>query len=243
MSVQTNTSVQLTTPPINANTTPSQFLDQAIALETLKIMDKTINNGRWTWAVVGTVFFILSLDGMKRVIINLVDKSITYLCNMTGEQWSNVGSTIISPVKLIGKGISLPFRYTYKKFNPEVKVKEPIPYQTYPLECSESLWKMLHLRPEFSFDSEIMSIKYVGNGNEMEQTEKWRNMKIETSSFIVYFEGNINIKFTIKSTTSGSTIKLFTKSEITSSRKAILREMVESSPIRAMVLIIVASDI
>jgi hypothetical protein len=28
----------------------------------------------------------------------------------------------------------------------------------------------------------------------MEQTEKWRNMKIETSSFIVYFEGNIDIK-------------------------------------------------
>jgi hypothetical protein len=209
MSVQTNTSVQLS-PQISTNTTPSQFLDQAIALETLKLMDKTINNGKWTWAVVGTVFFILSLDGVKRVIINLVDKSITYLCNMTGDQWSNLGSTIIYPVKMVGKGISLPFRYAYKKINPEIKVNEYIPPKTYPLDCNEGLWKMLYTRPEFSFDTEIISIKHIGS--EIQQTERWRDMKIISQDFSVYFEGNIDVIFTIKSTTACKTLKLFTSS-------------------------------
>ncbi len=212
------TNIQVSSSNLTNCSSPSQFLDQAIAIETLKLMDKTLSNGKWSFAVVGTVFFILSLDGVKRVIINLVDKSITYLCNMTGEQWANVGSAIISPVKIVGKGVTLPFKYAYQKFNPQPKLVKPTLPQTYPLEYTDSLFKLLYERQEFSFDSSIVNIKHIGNGSEIQQTERWRNMRINTQNFNVYFEGNLDIVFTIKSTTSGSPLKLFSKSEVSSSQ-------------------------
>ena len=206
---QTNIQLQNTTLP----TSPSQFLDQAIALETLKLMEKTLGGGKWTWAVAGTVFFILSIDGVKRVIFNIVDKSITYLCNMSMEDWSNVGSAVVTPIKLVGRGVSLPFRYIHRKISPEKKIEHPTPPVMYPLDCSEELWKMLYTRPEFSFDTSVVSIKHIGNGSEIQQVERWSNMRLSTESFTVYFEGNLDITFTIKSSTSGNLVKLFSKSK------------------------------
>ncbi len=212
---QTNIQLQNTTQPIHVSS-PSQFLDQAIALETLKLMEKTLGGGKWTWAVAGTVFFILSIDGVKRVIFNIVDKSITYLCNMTMEDWSKVGSAIVTPVKLVSKGISLPFRYAYRKISPEKECIVPTPPMMYPLDCSEELWKMLYIRPEFSFDTNVVSIKHIGNGSELQQTERWSNMRISTPDFHAYFEGNIDVTFQVKSSTTGQPVKLFANSKSSS---------------------------
>ena len=220
------TNIQVSSSNLTNCSSPSQFLDQAIAIETLKLMDKTLQGGKWTWAVCGTVFFILSIDGVKRVIFNVIDKTITYLCNMSGEQWSNVGSTIIYPVKLACKGASLPFRYVYRKVKPKVKPQEYIPPKSYPLDFNEGLWKMLYTRPEFSFDTEIISMKHVGS--EIQQTERWRDMKITSADFSVYFEGNIDIIFTIKPTTTGKTLKLFTSSSSSTEKYESLFEYDES---------------
>jgi ATP-dependent 26S proteasome regulatory subunit len=213
MSVQTNTSVQLTTPPINTNTTPSQYLDQAIALETLKLMDKTLNNGRWTWAVVGTVFFIISLDGVKRIIINLIDKSINYLCNMTGEQWTKVGSTVVYPAKLAYRGITYPYHFIHRKLNKNLlSINEnEVQYmpKMYPLVCNESMWKLLYTNlasstegDTFTYSSEIIEINNEGNCTVVKQRERWSNMRVTTSEFTVQFVGTVEVVFHIIQTSS-----------------------------------------
>lgn len=222
MSAQSNTNVQLiTTPQPNMNSTPSQFLDQTIAIETLKLMDKTLNGGNgWTWAVVGTVAFIISIDGIKRVMINLIDKSITYLCNLTGEQWFGVGQTVLYPVKLTIRGVTYPYRFACKKIYPPIVEKEPYKPKMYNIECSESTWKLLYTRPEFKYDSETLSIKNEGNGTEYKQIEKWSNMSIVTPSFIVHLNGSIKNTFSIRQSSSGEIIKtLETLNTVTSNSK------------------------
>ena len=58
MSTQLQTTTTSTS-SLSSSQNASQYLDQALAVETLKMMDQTLHAPKWSTAVIGTILFIV----------------------------------------------------------------------------------------------------------------------------------------------------------------------------------------
>lgn len=154
--------------PATPTTTPATTaqvvndIDKAIALETVKLTSEALGAGKWTWAVVGSLVFIVSVDGAKKMIVKLADSAIDYVCKMSANDWKQVGSSILSPFKLVGRGITLPYRMYMRKYNITVDKKEikvPCFQQTFDLDINGQVWQAIWNLPNLCYDHTIPKVQ------------------------------------------------------------------------------------
>ena len=191
---------------INPNMSTTQYFDQALQLETLKMMHNAISPGKMTLAVAGTIAFLFSIDGFKRLMIKSIDKSFDYLCNMSSENWYNVGCTLLKPVKMVGSAITYPYRFLVKPIQ-QIDFVEEQQEQFKPFASNISFWNIVLDHMHVDYSSDILSLNQVGNGNEILQVEKWMNVQLKYKDFTVYVRDNVELEFIIKEELNGQTSK------------------------------------
>ena len=175
----------------------SSYLSDAIALETVKLTTTALQGGTWTWAIAGSLLFIISIDGAKKMFVKLADKSIDYICSMAASDWQAFGSTLLAPVRLVGKGVMLPYRFISKKFHkPQVKslVKAPMFEQTFTLDLDTKIWKAVWNYPNICYDQTILKVCRL-NGS-LVQHEQWSDVTFVTEQFVLQVISPLIMMFT-----------------------------------------------
>jgi hypothetical protein len=187
------TDAKVSTTNINAvnATSPTAFLDQAIALETVKILSKALSadsGTRLSVGVVSTIVLIISIDGLKRVVVSLIDRGMQYLSTV---QWKDVKTGVKSAVSTVGN------LFTRRKFSTSHLTFR----NKFEIDGNQSFWRSLFNSPHFHYRYDVMTLKYLDNSLLVEQTEQVEDAYIETTDFLATF----NEGFTFKTRVDGKT--------------------------------------
>jgi Cdc6-like AAA superfamily ATPase len=204
---------------------PSQFLDQAIALNTVTLMQQTLQTKEWK-LIAGTFVFLVSIDGMRKLVTTMVSKGITKMCEMSVDDWSTLFSNCATgclslataPARIAYSGVCIPYRYAHKKLYPPV-LKEAdendtrgtsFDTKTLELSCSTGMIKILSESSNLVYRSSITNVQYVGNGTEIIQTEQWSDMIFTHPEYRIVFVTPVEMVYSVKTSSSGIVTKTFT---------------------------------
>ena len=188
------------------------LLDEAIALETIKMTSKALGAGKWSLAVAGSFLFIISVDGAKKMFVKLTDSIIHYICNMTAQDWAQVGSTVLAPVRLVGRGVMLQYRLLTNRRGRNAlegvdgSKKEPLQidvyHQSFTLQVPENVWKAIWNLPNVTYTHTIHKVQQQLSGSLQE--EIWTDTMIHTNDFVLLINSTLQHTFVVSSSSSGS---------------------------------------
>ena len=181
-----------------SSSSSSTYIDDAIAIETIKLTSNALQGGKWTWAIAGSILFIISIDGAKKMFVKLADKTIDTICGMSASDWQAVGSTVLAPVRFVGRGIALPFRYAMGKFRPSqrslLKEEEQTNVgcfeQVFDIEMDAKAWKSIWKHPQLSYQTKILKV------NSASQFEEWSSIMLRTDQFVMEIQTPMLMEFT-----------------------------------------------
>ena len=208
----TSTSSSTSSSNVSSTTTISSKLDEAIALETLKMTSGALGAGKWTWAVAGSILFIVSIDGAKKMFVKMTDSIINYLCNMSSQDWANVGYTALAPVRFVGRGVMLPYRLLLNRKhqnackNVDNESTVDVYHQSFSLQIPDNVWKAIWNLPNVCYTHMIQKVQQQLSSSLQE--EVWTDIMIHTDDFVLVIKSTLQHTFVISSAVSGATKKL-----------------------------------
>jgi len=184
----------------SSSSSTTKYIDDAIAIETIKLTSNALQGGTWTWAIAGSILFIISIDGAKKMFVKLADKAIDTICGMTASDWQAVGCTVLAPVRAVGRGIALPFRYAIGKFRPSrsaIREDEQTNVgcfeQVFDIEMDAKAWKSIWNHPQLTYQTKIIKV------NSVSQFEEWTNIMLRTEEFVMEIQTPMLMEFTAQS--------------------------------------------
>lgn len=162
---------------------PSLFIDNAIALETSKMIQKAMESKKRT-AILVTILTIVGIDGIKKIITKIIDLFIVWCQELTWQKCK----TGISMLKTICQLFFKLFRFTRSSSRQEIITKknninvlETVRFQT-----NYIFWKALLYHPSFSSNLIITKLSICDGTGLMNQDELWMDCKIDTPEWTAY---------------------------------------------------------
>ena len=160
---------------------PSLFIDNAIALETSKMIQKAMASKKRV-AIFVTILTIVGIDGIKKVITKFIDLFISWCQDMSWEKLQ----TGVSFLKAITRWF-LSF-FSFARSVPQKTIiktnKESL--ETVRFATNDIFWKAVMHHPSFSCNLIITKLSICDGTGMMQQDELWMDSKIETPEWTAY---------------------------------------------------------